>query len=835
MTRAVFPAFKLIGLELFCASFLAACGASDQEPHPPLGTSRAAVVTVGGDTTVGDGVSSTRSPSCPGGELPDQCGTWDGVELLASLAGSNADDDERCLCRPIEFEVPAALTLTRGNAGRHRAALRFRKDTGAEVECRYKGERLGGRSGNSENGWQYVFERCSDGSRAGAALRADWFALELSSSDAHAGPAEVKLRLGEPDVVGGVVQEAVYYSDDPRVPEAALHVPRGAAPDVQDFTLTVLDEVTPGSILQNGQSPVSSVGHALDVSATGTTDFVFTPQPGAACPRIELPFDPDLIEGELDSIQARQIQDLAALAAGQSTLAPVGDVTVDPLRHTVSFCVEHLSFYAPTQSSFWDADLRSATLVKGQVGDASCPRPPGESPALPCWRLLYYASDVSNTPLGDPLPTLEPYKEYTLALRFRNAGTMTWLHGSGSSGPIHLATTRRTPPLIEQFASAWFGGTKFVTNQFAPAGLVSQFNSATFTVNLTAPVQGAPLNLCLAHDVVAIEAITSGQFFGECFSWDPAGSPEPSSGFDPASLVEVCDNVDNDSAGGVDNAIAGLGTACMADVGGGKQCQGAWQCNGTYGSGPNGLTCVQAASTEVCDDIDNDCDGLTDEVLGAACGSCGGFTRCDGSCSVPNPADLGAACGGCGGTVQCDGSCSVSDPPNLGAACGSCGGAVQCDSSCSVSDPADLGAVCLSDRAGLEGAIGQCACGTRQCDSSCVENTPPGDFSTSAFQCGGVFSAWDRNCDGQVEADPNIPFHHDVCAAQLRDTGVCPSSVLHYKCSSILCPVDVGWEGSVPCGDQLTVETCLGVFVPFVGTVCVPTDSQPSPEVLACR
>jgi hypothetical protein len=94
-------------------------------------------------------------------------------------------------------------------------------------------------------------------------------------------------------------------------------------------------------------------------------------------------------------------------------------------------------------------------------------------------------------------------------------------------------------------------------------------------------------------------------------------------------------------------------------------------------------------------------------AVGEPCGRCGGTVACDGSCSVPTPANQGAACGLCGGTIKCDGACSIPTPANHGAPCGSCGGTIKCDGSCSVPTPADHGAAC-----------GSCG-GTIKCDGSC--------------------------------------------------------------------------------------------------------------------
>jgi hypothetical protein len=64
---------------------------------------------------------------------------------------------------------------------------------------------------------------------------------------------------------------------------------------------------------------------------------------------------------------------------------------------------------------------------------------------------------------------------------------------------------------------------------------------------------------------------------------------------------------------------------------------GTWQCDGA-----GVLTCVPQVSPtpEVCDGIDNDCNGIVDDVPVVACGSCGGTRQC-GPCSIPTPADFG--------------------------------------------------------------------------------------------------------------------------------------------------------------------------------------------------
>jgi streptogramin lyase len=67
---------------------------------------------------------------------------------------------------------------------------------------------------------------------------------------------------------------------------------------------------------------------------------------------------------------------------------------------------------------------------------------------------------------------------------------------------------------------------------------------------------------------------------------------------------------------------------------------------------------------------------------GDSCGSCGGTTRCDGSCTVDTPANYGEPCGECGGTWQCDRRCSAPTPSSYGASCQNCGATIGCDDQC---------------------------------------------------------------------------------------------------------------------------------------------------------
>ncbi len=221
--------------------------------------------------------------------------------------------------------------------------------------------------------------------------------------------------------------------------------------------------------------------------------------------------------------------------------------------------------------------------------------------------------------------------------------------------------------------------------------------------------------------------------------------------------TDACDGIDDDCDGVTDEDLP---TTC--DTGEPGVCaDGAAACrNGT-------LICARIgeASVERCNDLDDDCDGVTDEALATSC-----YPAADGGCTDDDG----------DGVYECSGACSAGEVRCVEGTETACEGAVGVGTeACGVSPAADDdcdGAVdegcpcapgetqsCYGGAPGTEG-VGPCTAGTQSCVGGSFGSCE-GQRVDAPETCGNMGE--DDDCDGVMD---DIPMLGMGCIGTLPGT-----------------------------------------------------------------
>ncbi len=281
--------------------------------------------------------------------------------------------------------------------------------------------------------------------------------------------------------------------------------------------------------------------------------------------------------------------------------------------------------------------------------------------------------------------------------------------------------------------------------------------------------------------------------------WSGCTAPQPS--------AEVCDGVDNDCNGAVDDAAGGgklPGEGDPCDHPSGNTCKkGLTQCVGGT------ITCVGASQgfAEICDCKDNDCDGQIDE------GSlCPGDTKCVAcGCRIPcSGGEFGCPSGYACSSGYCipDQCIGVSCKPNERCVDGQC-----VDPCAGVSCGADevcQNGVCIGDNCYGKGCPAGEVCLKNACQPDpCAKVTcAAGEYCSSGTckkSCGPALCGEGARCrDGVCEPDPCAGVS---CASGIR----CVEGKCDTDCTSKYCGTGRVCEKGACVDDPCVSVTCFGV------------------------